>query len=121
MKLLDKVRGHAELDCLLGKTGKESEERHVVLARLYLAIKYQEKPVSYFPSNYRLEWWKLFLLLVCCSFKLPTKTGGNLASANSKYIQIKSHHSFPLNSTVYLHFTICLCFVYLDLVVNVYD
>ena len=46
MKLLDKVRGHAELDCLLGKTGKESEEKYLVLARLYLAIKYEEKPVS---------------------------------------------------------------------------
>ena len=46
VKLLDKVRGHVELDCVLGKTGKESEEKYVLLARLYLAIKYEEKPVS---------------------------------------------------------------------------
>jgi hypothetical protein len=47
VKLLDKVRGHKELDCVLGKTGKESEEKYVLLARLYLAIKYEEKPVGY--------------------------------------------------------------------------
>ena len=46
VKLLDKVRGHVELDCVLGKTGKESEEKYVLLARLYLAIKYEEKPVG---------------------------------------------------------------------------
>lgn len=46
MKLLDKVRGHKELDCVLGKTGKETEEKYVLLARLYLAIKYEEKPVG---------------------------------------------------------------------------
>ena len=46
VKLLDKVRGHKELDCVLGKTGKESEEKYVLLARLYLAIKYEEKPVG---------------------------------------------------------------------------
>ena len=45
MKLLDKVRGHKELDCVLGKTGREVEEKYVLLARLYLAIKYEEKPV----------------------------------------------------------------------------
>ncbi|CAF1556535.1 unnamed protein product [Rotaria magnacalcarata] len=44
VKLLDKVRGHRELDCVLGKTGKESEEKYLLLARLYLAIKYSEKP-----------------------------------------------------------------------------
>lgn len=50
MKLLDKVRGHKELDCVLGKTGKEKEEKYVLLARLYLAIKYEEKPVRT-PTN----------------------------------------------------------------------
>ncbi|CAF1249920.1 unnamed protein product, partial [Didymodactylos carnosus] len=44
VKLLDKVRGHKELDCVLGKTGKETEEKYFTLARLDLAIKYQEKP-----------------------------------------------------------------------------
>jgi hypothetical protein len=46
VKLLDKVRGHKELDCVLGKTGKETEEKYLLLARLYLAIKYEEKPVN---------------------------------------------------------------------------
>lgn len=46
VKLLDKVRGHKELDCVLGKTGKETEEKNLLLARLYLAIKYEEKPVK---------------------------------------------------------------------------
>jgi hypothetical protein len=45
---LDKVRGHKELDCVLGKTGKEIEEKYVLLARLYLAIKYEEKPVPFY-------------------------------------------------------------------------
>jgi hypothetical protein len=54
VKLLDKVRGHKELDCVLGKTGKESEEKYLLLARLYLAIKYEEKPVSEI-------WFKVFL------------------------------------------------------------
>ncbi|CAF0978236.1 unnamed protein product [Adineta steineri] len=44
VKLLDKVRGHKELECVLGKTGKETEEKYLLLARLYLAIKYEEKP-----------------------------------------------------------------------------
>jgi hypothetical protein len=46
VKLLDKVRGHKELDIVLGKTGKETEEKSFLLARLYLAIKYEEKPVG---------------------------------------------------------------------------
>ena len=44
-KLLNIVRGHAELEIVLNKTGKESEEKYSRLARLDLAIKYQEKPV----------------------------------------------------------------------------
>jgi hypothetical protein len=43
--LLNNVRGHEELEILLNKTGKETEERYERLARLDLAIKYKEKPV----------------------------------------------------------------------------
>lgn len=105
VKLLDKVRGHKELDCVLGKTGKETEEKYLLLARLYLAIKYEEKPVSgklfrsepsaFSPErlHFRLVFDQIlpgyeininkriwfFLFLVRCSLKLSTKTGGNLA------------------------------------------
>ena len=44
-KLLNNVRGRAELEILLNKTGKETEEKYEPLARLDLAIKYQEKLV----------------------------------------------------------------------------
>ena len=45
-KLLNNVRGHDELEIVLNKAGKESEEKYKRLARLDLAIKYEEKPVS---------------------------------------------------------------------------
>jgi hypothetical protein len=76
VKLLDKVRGQKELDCVLGKTGKESEEKHLTLARLYLAIKYEEKPVS---KKFSFEDFHSNYLLVCCTFELSTKTRRNLA------------------------------------------
>jgi hypothetical protein len=44
-KLLNNVRGRDELEIVLNKTGKESEEKYERLARLDLAIKYQETPV----------------------------------------------------------------------------
>ncbi len=47
-KLLNNVRGHDELEIVLNKAGKESEEKYKRLARLDLAIKYEEKPVSDF-------------------------------------------------------------------------
>jgi len=47
-KLLNNVRGHEELEILLNKTGKETEERYERLARLDLAIKYKEKHVYEF-------------------------------------------------------------------------
>ena len=47
MKLLNNVRGREELDIILNKTGKENEEKYERLARLDLAIKYQEKPVNF--------------------------------------------------------------------------
>jgi hypothetical protein len=40
------VRGRDELEIVLNKTGKETEEKYERLARLDLAIKYEEKPVS---------------------------------------------------------------------------
>jgi hypothetical protein len=46
------VRGRDELEIILNKTGKEDEEKYMRLARIDLALRYQEKPVS---SNiYRL-------------------------------------------------------------------
>ena len=47
VKLLDKIRGHDELQVLLNKTGSNSEqETYELLARLKLAIRYREKKVS---------------------------------------------------------------------------
>lgn len=44
VKLLDKVRGHDELEILLNKTGRASdEESYELLDRLKLAIQYNEK------------------------------------------------------------------------------
>ncbi len=45
VKLLSYVRGRDELETVLNKTGKENEEKFELLARLDLAIKYQEMPV----------------------------------------------------------------------------
>lgn len=47
VKLLGYVRGRDELETVLNKTGKENEEKFERLARLDLAIKYQEMPVSF--------------------------------------------------------------------------
>jgi hypothetical protein len=46
VKLLSNVRGRDELDTVLHKTGKENEENYAPLARLDLALKYQEMPVN---------------------------------------------------------------------------
>jgi hypothetical protein len=46
VKLLNNVRGRDELEIVLNKTGKENEEKYERLARLNLALKYEEKPVS---------------------------------------------------------------------------
>lgn len=46
VKLLDKVRGHDELEVLLNKVGPDSEdESYELLSRLKLAIQYNEKKV----------------------------------------------------------------------------
>ena len=46
VKLLSNVRGRDELEIVLNKTGKENEEKFQLFARLELALKYQEMPVS---------------------------------------------------------------------------
>jgi hypothetical protein len=51
VKLLDKVRGHDELEILINKTGRDSEiETYERLARLKLAIQYSEKKVTLIPT-----------------------------------------------------------------------
>jgi hypothetical protein len=45
VKLLNKIRGRDELDIVLNKTGKEAKEKYQQLARLDLAIRFQEKHV----------------------------------------------------------------------------
>ena len=54
VKLLGYVRGRDELEIVLNKTGKENEEKFERLARLDLAIKYQEMPVKRF-SHFRFS------------------------------------------------------------------
>lgn len=44
VKLLNNVRGKEELEIVLNKSGKETEEKYEQLARLDLALKYREKP-----------------------------------------------------------------------------
>jgi hypothetical protein len=46
-KLMSNVRGRDELEMVLNKTGKETEEKYERLARLDLALKYQEKDVIF--------------------------------------------------------------------------
>ncbi len=57
VKLLNNVRGRDELEIVLNKTGKENVEKYDQLARLDLALRYQEKPVriqiKY--NEYRME------------------------------------------------------------------
>jgi hypothetical protein len=43
---LDNVRGRDELEIVLNKIGKETEEKFILLGRFDLAIKYDEMPVS---------------------------------------------------------------------------
>ena len=48
VKLLDKIRGHDELEILLNKTGADSsDESYKMLARLKMAIRYNEKKVAF--------------------------------------------------------------------------
>ena len=55
VKLLDKVRGHDELEILLNKKGRDSDdETYELLSRLKLAIQYNEKKVRKFCHD--LNW-----------------------------------------------------------------
>ena len=45
VKLINNARGKEELDIILNKCGKETEEKYKLLARLELAINFKEKPV----------------------------------------------------------------------------
>ena len=45
-KLLNNVRGRDELEIVLNKIGKENEDRYERLARIDLALKYQEMKVT---------------------------------------------------------------------------
>lgn len=57
VKLLDKVRGHDELEILLNKTGRASdEESYELLDRLKLAIQYNEKKVRMAISNNKIQY-----------------------------------------------------------------
>ena len=118
MKLLDKVRGQTELDCLLGKTGKESEEKFVVLARLYLAIQYEEKRVG---SIDRRSSSKHSRRLVRRPFELSTETRGNLAQSNPKYIQIELVDPSATDRSLHLSPAVCECILHSHLVVEAYD
>lgn len=51
-RLLNNVRGRDELEIVLNKTGKETEEKYERLARLDLALKYEEKPVNNILNKY---------------------------------------------------------------------
>ena len=48
VKLLNYTRSRDELEIILNKTGKENEEKFELLARLDLALKFQEMPVTNF-------------------------------------------------------------------------
>ncbi|WAR00031.1 TRPC3-like protein [Mya arenaria] len=50
VKLLDRVRTQDELELVLNKTGKPSEDRYSTLARLKLAVQYKEKKFVSHPS-----------------------------------------------------------------------
>ena len=54
VKLLNFVRGRDELEIVLNKTGKENEEKFELLARLDLALKFQEMPVINYVCDHHL-------------------------------------------------------------------
>ena len=56
VKLLDKVRGHDELEILINKTGRDSDqETYERLARFKLALQYNEKKVKSSIVNQKLK------------------------------------------------------------------
>ena len=48
VKLLHNIRGSDELEIVLNKTGKETDEKYKKLARFDLAIRFKIKPVIMF-------------------------------------------------------------------------
>lgn len=63
VKLLNNVRGRDELEIVLNKTGKEKDEKFQLLARLELALKYQEMPViilKYFSIQFKKKINRIF-------------------------------------------------------------
>jgi len=57
VKLLDKVRGHDELEILLNKKGRDSDdETYELLSRLKLAIHYNEKKVRNFCQDLNCQY-----------------------------------------------------------------
>ena len=46
VKLLNNVRGKDELEKILNKSGKECEEEYQTLARINMALQYEEKNVN---------------------------------------------------------------------------
>lgn len=78
------------MDIVLNKTGKEKEEKYEKLARLDLALRFEEKPVSIFKvvKDMGKNIWNFFKLSkVCSSFQLSTKIGWNLViNSMSKYV-----------------------------------
>ena len=79
-KLLNNVRGRDELEIVLNKCGKETEEKYERLARLDLAIKYEEKPVNELINlKNSIVIWLIIHFKVCSSFELSAKVRRNLA------------------------------------------
>jgi hypothetical protein len=60
------VRGRDELEIVLNKTGKEKEEKYEQLARLDLALRFQQKPVCFLLFEFLsfLSYLNRFLSLV---------------------------------------------------------
>ena len=78
-KLLDVVRGRDELEICLNKVGKENEEKYKRLARIDLALKYQEMPVRILFKD--IIYFHLNILKVnkvCCASLLSAKNCRNL-------------------------------------------
>jgi transient receptor potential cation channel subfamily C protein 4 len=102
---LNNVRGRDELEIVLNKAGKETEEKYDRLARLDLAIKYSEKPfIAHANCQQKLDeiWYTgirkiskmnhmLVFLLVCLFIiLLPFITIVYIFAPNSKVSQLLS-------------------------------
>jgi len=69
VKLLHNIRGSDELEIVLNKTGKETDEKYKKLARFDLAIRFKIKPVKIFHLIKKKNSLKfIYFILVCGSF-----------------------------------------------------